>query len=65
VITRLSIQYGILSILGTTKNNPGPLRDLNFPSRNITALSHGSAIFIADDIITAVIKKLPAMMAVS
>jgi hypothetical protein len=31
------------------KNNPGPLRERNFPSRNMTAFSHWSATLIATE----------------
>ena len=40
VITRMSIQYGMVSMTGKMKNNPGPLRAWKRPSRKTTARFH-------------------------
>src|SRR4051812_31633012 len=43
VITRMSIQYGIVSTIGMMPNRPGPRSARNLPSRSTTARSHAAA----------------------
>ena len=47
-MTRVSIQYGTLSMIGMMKNSPGPLRAWNRPRRKITTRVHWSAILMAE-----------------
>ena len=47
VITRMSIQYGIVSMIGRMAKNPGPRRPRNSPRRSTTARSQAAAIFTA------------------
>src|SRR6476646_5705703 len=53
VITRMSIQYGIVSRTGMMPNKPGPLSARNFPSRRTTARSQADATRIAAATIAA------------
>ncbi len=53
MITRVSIQYAMVSMNGMMPNTPGPCIARNRPRRSTTARSQGAATLIALDTIDA------------
>src|ERR1700722_839123 len=51
----------MVSMIGKIKNSPGPFSDLKWPRRRIMALSQGSAIWIAEERASAIIKEATLM----